>query len=211
MTKIEAIRGSIQKWEAIVEGTGVDRGSSNCALCQKYNNRTTGIPCIGCPVPKIFCDKTPYKTWILHQHGKHSEFDTETYRVRCDKCKVLAQKEVDYLSDILNIELLKKSIKKWEDIREGTKTDLGSLNCALCQEYNGPNTEIPCEGCPIERLFCRVTPYEMWTVHHNVKHSTPGPKSYKVRCDECKVIAQQEIDFLKYILKKAERNILCNE
>jgi len=33
---LEALKGSIKKWERIVEGTGVDEGADNCPLCELF-------------------------------------------------------------------------------------------------------------------------------------------------------------------------------
>lgn len=58
----EALRGSIRKWEKIVDGTGFDYGGNNCHLCQLYATRA--LDCLGCPVRaetgKSGCFGTPY-------------------------------------------------------------------------------------------------------------------------------------------------------
>lgn len=88
MTKktLKALRGSIQKWEKIVEGTGVDQGVYNCPLCQLFYR----LDCKGCPVFERtgypFCDKTPYREW---------EDDCTP------ELKKLAQAEVDFLKSLL--------------------------------------------------------------------------------------------------------------
>jgi hypothetical protein len=33
---LEALKGSIRKWEAIVDGTGEDDGADNCPLCHMF-------------------------------------------------------------------------------------------------------------------------------------------------------------------------------
>lgn len=57
---LDALRGSIAKWEAIVDGTGEDLGTSNCPLCHEFYNNG----CVGCPVSaatgKPRCGGTPY-------------------------------------------------------------------------------------------------------------------------------------------------------
>lgn len=59
---LTALRGSIAKWEAIVNGTGQDKGTKNCPLCQMFFNVTGN--CDGCPVKESSgqsgCDGTPY-------------------------------------------------------------------------------------------------------------------------------------------------------
>ena len=37
---LEALKGSIEKWERIVDGTGVDNRADNCPLCQLFYERT---------------------------------------------------------------------------------------------------------------------------------------------------------------------------
>lgn len=62
---LEALDGSIAKWEAIVNGTGGDIGPENCPLCQLffYQEQT----CLGCPVRDSTdftqCLGTPYMNW----------------------------------------------------------------------------------------------------------------------------------------------------
>ena len=43
---LAALRGSISKWEAIVEGHGQDDGVLNCPLCAVFHHNE----CWGCPV-----------------------------------------------------------------------------------------------------------------------------------------------------------------
>lgn len=57
---LAALKGSIKKWEKIVAGTGIDKGSDNCPLCMMFIEQE----CKGCPVRhatgKIYCENTPY-------------------------------------------------------------------------------------------------------------------------------------------------------
>ena len=59
---LTALRGSIEKWEAIVAGTGVDWGSINCPLCTEFCHGPNY--CAGCPVAsktgEKYCDGSPY-------------------------------------------------------------------------------------------------------------------------------------------------------
>lgn len=63
---LEALKGSIKKWEGIVEGTTRDEGTANCPLCQKFNTNEMKLTekCRGCPVMietrQIGCAGTPY-------------------------------------------------------------------------------------------------------------------------------------------------------
>jgi hypothetical protein len=59
---LKALNGSIAKWEAIVAGTGVDNGPSNCPLCHMFWRFPNC--CKGCPVSEktgfTGCVNTPY-------------------------------------------------------------------------------------------------------------------------------------------------------
>lgn len=62
---LKALRGSIAKWQAIVNGTGEDMGINNCPLCKLFHRDG----CIGCPVMNKtgypYCSKTPYDTFEI--------------------------------------------------------------------------------------------------------------------------------------------------
>ncbi len=55
---------SIQKWQDIVDGTGIDDMSNNCALCEVMAQIESGNECDPCPVCRFTtqaqCDGTPY-------------------------------------------------------------------------------------------------------------------------------------------------------
>jgi hypothetical protein len=97
---LEALQGSIKKWEAIVAGTGVDHGIHNCPLCALFwlNN------CAGCPVAEssndISCNNTPYKTaWqpSVDPYGYRSlPFPAVTARQ-----KAAAKEELAFLKSLL--------------------------------------------------------------------------------------------------------------
>lgn len=92
---LEALKGSIEKWEKIVAGTDKDRGRMNCPLCQlfhpAYMRRPAGGElCDGCPVKaasgRSFCCGTPYDCYVT-AGGE-------------DKTKA-AQAELDFLRSLL--------------------------------------------------------------------------------------------------------------
>lgn len=65
---LTALRGSIVKWRAIVDGTGIDKGQSNCPLCQMfYEQDGQKKVCVGCPVMEStgqnVCQGSPYDDW----------------------------------------------------------------------------------------------------------------------------------------------------
>lgn len=62
---LEALKGSIRKWEKVVDGTGSELGMDNCPLCQVFvKGQQPGKACEGCPVMletgRAFCVDTPY-------------------------------------------------------------------------------------------------------------------------------------------------------
>ena len=60
---MEALEGSIEKWQKIVDGTGRDESISNCPLCIEFFKNG----CRGCPVYRktevAICRDTPYDDW----------------------------------------------------------------------------------------------------------------------------------------------------
>jgi len=100
---------------------------------------------------------------------------------------------------------LKKSIKKWEAIVDGTEADNGSDNCELCQKYVAAdfnNIKNDCKSCPVFLTvgvkYCRDTPYPEWAKYIFMK-SSKG----KVFDAESKRLAQAELDFLRGILEES--------
>ena len=98
--KLKALEGSIEKWEKIVDGTGIDERDENCPLCKLYWG------CKSCPVAdtvaRAGCNDTPYMEWCKHHAKKHPDgVWCPPMRVECPTCKRLAQKELDFLKSIL--------------------------------------------------------------------------------------------------------------
>lgn len=116
MTKSEALELSIKKWQEIVNGTGIDMGVLNCELCYKYYtpvdvSTLQKARCAKeCPVRKNagdqYCNNTPYVEWSVHQRIRHEREDVK--QVQCETCKVLAQKELDYLISLRKKEEVEK-------------------------------------------------------------------------------------------------------
>jgi hypothetical protein len=100
---LEALRGSIAKWEAIAAGTGRDEGTSNCPLCQQFYKRAG---CNGCPIAEATdsdsCDgNLPYIEWSDETASTRDQYG---FRISAtDKAKALAQKEVDFLKSLLPV------------------------------------------------------------------------------------------------------------
>ena len=98
----EALEKSIQKWESIVAGVGIDTAYKNCALCRLFN---TDNGCSDCPVfkdsHKDYCNNTPYYEWHMHQreHYQNRPFKAP-FMVLYSKCRTLAQEELNYLKSL---------------------------------------------------------------------------------------------------------------
>ncbi len=91
--------------------------------------------------------------------------------------------------------LLMESIwEKWIPLRDGEKRDnLGDEDCPLCKAYNNADTKNPCSYCPIKKevgeSYCGNTPYCNFNKHRRFRMEGHY-------CEECKTLAQKEIDFL---------------
>lgn len=101
---LRALRGSIAKWEGIVRGKLLDRGTENCPLCKLFNS-SIHCACPGCPVASASsspsCYGTPYIRWVGHHRKDHP--GNRYWRVfpGCTECKRLAQAEMDFLKGLL--------------------------------------------------------------------------------------------------------------
>lgn len=92
----QALEKSIGKWRRIVDETGFDSGTENCALCKKFYL----CGCDGCPVAektgRSDCDGSPYGEW-----GEAFEvYEWHIIRKRyadTDKKRAAAQAMLDFL------------------------------------------------------------------------------------------------------------------
>ena len=110
---LKALKGSIKKWEDISSGTGVDKAAGNCPLCQLCGEFEEG--CYNClvyiKVDRIHCEATPYIEWRNHvaEHLFSKEEDhfnsdgtySHDYKVYCEECAALADKELEFLKSLL--------------------------------------------------------------------------------------------------------------
>jgi len=100
---LEALQGSIKKWEEIVKRTRVDMGGKNCHLCELYADS-----CTECPICELTgyagCGGSPYREWVGHHSDEHNclsdDFYTDLY-IECETCKKLAEKELAFLKSLL--------------------------------------------------------------------------------------------------------------
>lgn len=111
-------------------------------------------------------------------------------------------------------ELIEMSIQKWRDILDGSGTDLGQRNCALCVNYRDrdylptKDGNPECIDCPVQMKTgianCAKTPYFKWYFHHLIKHDS---LPYKIQCDKCQELVQAELEFLEELLKSFKNNL----
>lgn len=97
---LEALLGSIAKWEGIVKGTEVDRGVQNCPLCLRF--AVPNESCKGCPVNDVTdggCNGSPYDDW--HQVNPWPVDDPDARAATTDDHRAAAQAEVDFLKSLL--------------------------------------------------------------------------------------------------------------
>jgi methionyl-tRNA synthetase len=93
---LTALKGSIEKWEGIVDCEEEDNGGDNCDLCKAHylNGK-----CHSCPVclksGRNYCHETPYDDWFQYAE------ENDTYRVFDKKSHELALAELDFLKSLL--------------------------------------------------------------------------------------------------------------
>lgn len=98
-----ALRGSVEKWDRIIDGKSDDMGTSNCPLCRKFHSRYNHKnECEGCPVHTktglTNCEGTPYPKFrehVVKKHGKRAWM-----RVHCDECKKIAGEMKSFLKSL---------------------------------------------------------------------------------------------------------------
>ncbi len=95
---IDALKGLISQWKLIVKGRRSDKSIINNLFCRIFFKTS----CVGCPIFQKTsfeaCLKTPYADWLKHHRESHHSF---LRRIRCEKCRELAQKELDFLKNLL--------------------------------------------------------------------------------------------------------------
>jgi len=101
----DLLKESIIKWEGIVDRTGVDNGTKNCALCQEYYDYL----CRDCPVA-IFvntdgCYNTPYHDWLII-----IESDERPYKNTTDETQKAAEDELEFLQMLLERTILLRDL-----------------------------------------------------------------------------------------------------
>lgn len=99
---LQAILGSIKKWERIVASPrGQDCGSDNCPLCKVFYEHY----CAGCPVDEETdqdsCFGSPYTEWSIHQYEGHLQHTFGSRVPGCKECLRLAKAELAFLRGLL--------------------------------------------------------------------------------------------------------------
>lgn len=96
---LKALGGSIKKWKAIADGTGLDFGNENCPLCHEfYDGANTFVDnCLDCPIFKKtgqpYCRGTPYSNFCKC-------VDADQYAETKEQKKA-ARAMLDFLIDLL--------------------------------------------------------------------------------------------------------------
>ena len=103
---LTALKGSIAKWDAIADGTGADKGGSNCPLCKLFAHNEE---CDGCPVYEKTgypdCNNSPYFEWweayyMQFGYGPFGAPNGKAYATT-DDLKAKAREEADFLRSLL--------------------------------------------------------------------------------------------------------------
>ena len=111
-------------------------------------------------------------------------------------------------------EALEKGVEKWELVYNGLGIDYGANNCALCALCGEKETDrLDCDKCILYvysgELQCNPI-YSKWLDHQNDVHREScivdsfeffGVQTFKTRCDECRDIAKEMLNYLEEVLK----------
>lgn len=101
---LKALKGSIKKWEAIVEGAGADYGADNCPLCVAFLWEDSPDACAGCPIrgsnrENRYCRNTPYDAWITaHIEKERADYGSV---IHDDDTAIAAVLELEFLRSLL--------------------------------------------------------------------------------------------------------------
>lgn len=108
-----ALQGSIKKWEAIVAGTGWDKGANNCPLCQRFpfgrchnedpfesNSENNEVCPVALKAGRAYCESTPYMDWIATHGGRIPPVKVSTQE-QLEAAKI----ELTFLKSLLPAEL----------------------------------------------------------------------------------------------------------
>mgnify|MGYP001586513168 CR=1 FL=1 len=111
---LEALKGSIKKWERIVKTTTAkDDGIYNCSLCKLFyaliSKNFLSESCHACPIysktNQCFCYATPYSAWVDHQRVEHFDNTTEVnhrhHEKGCKECLQISKDELNFLKSLL--------------------------------------------------------------------------------------------------------------
>lgn len=95
-----AMRGSVAKWEGIVNDGQNDGGADDCPLCDLFICGS----CNGCPVADESgsknCYSTPHEAWCTHHNDVH-DLDHAVVHEGCAECERLAKMELAFLAGLL--------------------------------------------------------------------------------------------------------------
>lgn len=96
---LKALRGSIKKWEDIVNGTGIDKYADNCPLCARFHPmecvRPDGEECPVAAAGHWYCSRTPYADWCESITGRSSR------KAKDDESVMCAVLELEFLKSLL--------------------------------------------------------------------------------------------------------------
>ena len=101
--EMEALKGSIAKWQGIVDGKVKDHACSNCPLCQvAFEIASPEIDqCFVCILHRDCnsegCSNTPYIEFDNHRELEHNGINPD---ILCPTCIELARAERDFLIEL---------------------------------------------------------------------------------------------------------------
>ena len=101
---LEALRGSIEKWEAIERGDGQDLGISNCPLCHLFVEECCQDCPVGITTGLYGCNGSPYGEFrraLTDAAGEVAVSIDEAPLDEASRLKRLARDEREFLESLL--------------------------------------------------------------------------------------------------------------
>ncbi len=157
---LEAIDGSIEKWNSIVHAEGEDEGRHNCPLCKIFFDSDE---CDECPIrkdtDKKSCRDTPYDVFEKHWNDVHRSYTTINRTIVCETCSGLARDELEYLKGLREkyIDENKSSLDEYFWAIESPERPISDHNNLVIVDKDKKIVNHPY----VLSLFCnRITAYE---------------------------------------------------
>jgi len=165
--------------------------------------------CPYCRLHKIVSTKDEAHEWMkTHEHGPRYFLKCDGYATKVDPENLIIDTLFDRsLNDPFKaVWAIMASALKWMDILNmpDVAVDMGPNNCPLCETYS----QGQCATCPVAlwtgKRNCEGSPYIAWRNHHWTVHDQWRDLTVVPGCDECRILANDELNFLLFLSEASD-------